>query len=100
MPARAVKRLKHALTQDEWSVVDAISSEDFERPTHDSIRDVQQRYAQDGVADLEEDPATGVKMVKGKIWVPASDVDLTTRLLVLGHCGPQGHRSAKALARE
>jgi hypothetical protein len=40
---------------------------------------------------------TGLWMEGGKIWIPPTDVELTTRLMIVAHCGPKGHRSAKSL---
>nr|CCA26208.1 AlNc14C358G10965 [Albugo laibachii Nc14] len=42
-----------------------------------------------GVGDME---------LLGKIWIPPKDVETTTSLMILGHCGAQGHRGCQSLS--
>jgi RNase H-like domain found in reverse transcriptase/Reverse transcriptase (RNA-dependent DNA polymerase) len=95
---RSIKRVKHVLLQDEWSAVSALSSSSFEKPSLKSILETQQQHLDDAVVEeLKEDEESQVWKIGDRVWIPANDVKMTTRLMVIAHCGPQGHRSAKSI---
>ncbi|GMF14715.1 unnamed protein product [Phytophthora fragariaefolia] len=71
-----------------------LDSERFVWPSEVSIRDEQRRHREVAPAAADEN---GLVRVDGKLWVPREARDLLQRLLVVTHCGPQGHRGSDVM---
>ncbi|OWY94590.1 DNA/RNA polymerase, partial [Phytophthora megakarya] len=69
---------------------------DFVWPSASVIRDTQQLHA-----DCRPQVAVGDEengwFIEDKVWIPRKAGDLVQRLLVVAHCGPQGHRGRDAM---
>ncbi|KAJ0400435.1 hypothetical protein ATCC90586_006519 [Pythium insidiosum] len=72
------------------------SDGEFVWPTVAEIKAAQQQHDQEKPKQTELDP-NGLLTIRGCIWVPESDRGLVQRLLVVAHCGAQGHRGREAL---
>ena len=68
----------------------------FTWPTVDEIRTSQYQYKEDQPKDCVLN-ASGLWCRDSRVWIPTADVSLVKRLLVIAHCGPQGHRGRSAL---
>ena len=87
---RSVKR-RHTYHMDDYDHVHTLQSDSFEIPQLDDIIRVQQQFIHDLPDDAIQNDV-GLYVVNNLIWIPPRDIELTTRLMIIGHCGPQGHR--------
>ncbi|OWZ14904.1 hypothetical protein PHMEG_00011538 [Phytophthora megakarya] len=68
----------------------------FVWPTITSLRASQRQHLAMKPGGLMQGD-DGVWMNKDRIWIPDADSDIVYRLLVIAHCGPQGHRGRDSL---
>jgi transposase InsO family protein len=74
----------------ERSVLRPMHDDEFVWPSLGEIRGAQEQHSGDApLGDRERD---GVLRVDGRPWIPARAHELLQRLLVISHCGAQGHR--------
>jgi len=85
-------RKTHSHTED---IVSSPLSSSFIWPTPDTIRKSQQQHIQDKPNGCELHDQ-GLVITKKKIWIPQQDVQLQMKLLVISHCGQNGHRGSTA----
>ncbi|KAK1947592.1 Retrovirus-related Pol polyprotein from transposon opus [Phytophthora citrophthora] len=69
---------------------------DFVWPSASAIRDTQQLHADCRPQVAVGDGENGW-FIKDKVWIPRKADDQVQRLLVVAHCGPQGHRGRDAM---
>ena len=73
--------------------------DDLEWPTLEHIRESQSTHRPDGDRpDLEFSPADELwrDTKHQRTWIPEADVGLRSRLLIVSHCGPAGHRGVSS----
>ncbi|GMG17363.1 unnamed protein product [Phytophthora fragariaefolia] len=68
----------------------------FEWPSWVAIRAEQVRYATNRPKNASGDDQTGWYIEK-KVWIPAKATEQIQRMLVVAHCGSQGHRGRDAM---
>ncbi|OWY99161.1 hypothetical protein PHMEG_00029891, partial [Phytophthora megakarya] len=69
---------------------------DFEWPTWAAIRAEQVKHAGSRPVRTSGDDAQGW-YIDNKVWIPAKSNGLIQRMLVVAHCGSQGHRGRDAM---
>lgn len=72
-----------------------LDSEGFEWPKEAHIRQAQEQYKDKAPLECTMDDE-GFLTVQGKLWIPVDASELVTRLMIIAHCGPQGHRGVHA----
>ncbi|OWY95334.1 hypothetical protein PHMEG_00034688 [Phytophthora megakarya] len=92
-------RRKKTLVDDQQllpQLLRPLDDPDFVWPSASVIRDTQQLHA-----DCRPQVAVGDEengwFIEDKVWIPRKAGDLVQRLLVVAHCGPQGHRGRDAM---
>jgi hypothetical protein len=74
-----------------------LDAEDFVWPTLTEVERAQRRHTSRGVAAGLSIRDDGL-IVKGNLlWIPTEELALLRRLLIISHCGPQGHRGRHAM---
>ncbi|KAJ0408845.1 hypothetical protein P43SY_000741 [Pythium insidiosum] len=83
--------------------VSPLQAVDFEWPMHSEIVDIQKvalsTFGDDARPGCQWDEETGVYRVGAKVWIPEGEVELQTRLCVIGHAGVSGHRGVDATTK-
>jgi hypothetical protein len=97
---RSIKRSTRVPTfvADQYSHIDPLRAGQMEMPTSEAIKNMQALYNRTGVPDLILCAITGLWMLGGLVWIPSQDVEMTTRIMIVGHYGIAGHRGSKALS--
>lgn len=88
--------------QDKFSHLLPTRADNFIHPDIKSIKKCQEQHMSELPKDVNKDDLCvkneqDVWTVNEKIWIPDSDIDLTLRIFITAHCGPQGHRGYKSL---
>ncbi|ETL25421.1 hypothetical protein L916_20724 [Phytophthora nicotianae] len=87
------KRVTTRSTQP-TSTLRPLQEKKFAWPNVDAVRDEQNRYRTDALVPVEDD---GLVHVDDELWIPKNARELVQRLLVVAHCGPQGHRGSDVI---
>ncbi|DBA01089.1 TPA: hypothetical protein N0F65_001717, partial [Lagenidium giganteum] len=87
--ADIVKRVT-TLSELQTSQLRPLQDEEFVWPTQAQIRAAQLRHKSDLPVGAHE--IDGLWRMNDKVWIPSSDKELVTRLVLVAHCGIQGHR--------
>lgn len=111
-PSVALKRVTLRRQRDEDQSEDTTSSRNewhggsvpirpfsdgnFVWPTVEELQAAQQRHIVDRPQGLTRS-RVGLLCSDDRIWIPSNEESLVQRLLVIGHCGAQGHRGRDAL---
>lgn len=66
-----------------------LDADNFVWPTIEEIGCEQARHMAPSRATLDDDD---LWRISGVIWIPSGATDLTRRLLIIAHCGRNGHR--------
>ncbi|DAZ99900.1 TPA: LOW QUALITY PROTEIN: hypothetical protein N0F65_011823, partial [Lagenidium giganteum] len=93
---KVAKGLSCYRSQSRASHLRTLDADTFEVPEAHSIRVCQDRHDAANITGLALDPVMHVYTEDGKIWVTRRRRP-HTRLMIVGHCGSQGHRGAQAL---
>ncbi|KAE9127003.1 hypothetical protein PF007_g5779 [Phytophthora fragariae] len=73
-----------------------LQSGDFVFPTLSEIQAAQQKHARAAPATAKRDN-NGTILVGEKLWVPEMKTALLQRILIVAHCGAQGHRGIEPM---
>lgn len=73
-----------------------LDDDGFIWPSFSEIRGVQQQYSTSCPRSAQR-KREGVWYINHKLWIPSEASSLTQRLLIIAHCGPQGHRGVQAM---
>lgn len=86
--------VKHVVTHSRASEVSQLrplQDEAFVWPTFEAIRLAQRQHKQQ-VPECHGREQDGLVYVDSKLWLPIQAKALVQRILIIAHCGPQGHR--------
>ncbi|OWZ08216.1 hypothetical protein PHMEG_00019275 [Phytophthora megakarya] len=76
------------------STLRPLQDDRFVWPSEEAIIEEQCRHQ-----DIAPAAADGRVRIDGKLWVPREACDLLKRILVVAHCGPQGHRGGDVMLK-
>ncbi|GMF33426.1 unnamed protein product [Phytophthora fragariaefolia] len=92
---RAKRKRNHSVTKCTSPLpLRPLDQDGFTWPTIDEIRNEQSRHDAPRDAILGNDK---LWWVKNMIWIPSEAHDLTQRLLIVAHCGRNGHRGVHVM---
>lgn len=85
-------RMTHNIEND---IVQSPLSKSFIWPNAEAILASQQKHIANAPEDSENHEQKPIMIMK-KIWIPQQDVELQMKLLVISHCGYNGHRGTES----
>lgn len=88
---RALRRVSRSTIAAQ--IIPSSASATFKWPSWEMIQDSQSNASSKPKHAVEED---GVIKVDGRIWIPPEDIELQLKVMVVSHCGGQGHRGQAA----
>jgi hypothetical protein len=73
-----------------------LDNENFVWPTLLELLRIQKSYRSQASADAQISD-DGLFCIDNRIWIPSNAKDLIKRLMIIAHCGPQGHRGRDSM---
>lgn len=83
--------------QQQLATLHPLDDEHFVWPSLAEVQRVQKRHVERPLPSWLSEREDGLQLRYGMLWIPTEAIDLLNRLLIISHCGQQGHRGRHAM---